>query len=345
MPFAPSHYSGLNDPEYFQSTRPGLEDMMRTEYGYNAFVAGPYKLAKLLTQVAADTGKSFPLKPGWDGAIADKIAKREEELTTGGLSLLNEDNLWHGLYDDEITKLIASKIKPLMQPYEGRTKWLPEEGGVYKDWVIQLRAYPKKNWPSTEDLLSKAAAVQLLEDARHGFLLSMKNVKNLENLFFDCVNLFLNPVGFVSGKVKKKLKEEGVGGKKVDEAVDKAASKVPISAPEPQDTFVSAGDVKKIADYALKKVEGSVLDKLNGMTKTAQTAYTESLTKYRSDMLALRKKTEDKRRLEEQKRRDRIKKQKEEEQKQATWWAYGTGAVLGLALVVWVVRRSPRGKV
>ena len=39
------------------------------------------------------------------------------------------------------------------------------------------------------------------------------------------------------------------------------------------------------------------------------------------------------------------KRQKEEEQKQATWWAYGTGAAIGLALVVWVARRSPRGKV
>jgi len=37
------------------------------------------------------------------------------------------------------------------------------------------------------------------------------------------------------------------------------------------------------------------------------------------------------------------KKQKEETSEQATWWAYGTGAVVGLALVVWFTRRSRRG--
>jgi len=121
------------------------------------------------------------------------------------------------------------------------------------------------------------------------------------------------------------------------------------------DTAETASDVTSLAKLALNTfapgVGALVLDRIAKAVKdgtkltlelidankaTSEVGYAKARNVHEASVNALRKRKE-----EEAAAR---KKQKEEEQKRATWWAYGTGAAVGLALVVWFIRGSRGGK-
>jgi LPXTG-motif cell wall-anchored protein len=112
----------------------------------------------------------------------------------------------------------------------------------------------------------------------------IKNIKNIEDLFFDVVNLFLNPVGFLSGKAKEKLGEytdnqalQKTGGK----LIDKGAAKIPIKAPEPQATSIGVGDIEKLTGWIIEDQQSKGLAKFDRLIRKAQDAYSEEMKRYR----------------------------------------------------------------
>lgn len=284
----------MNESEYFQTSRPGLEDMNRQMNGWNIWAKPVYIRAKALAKVLNENNLWYnvkpawrKLKPGWNDQIEKLIAKQEKELENCVLSLMEQIN-----YDDATAGAIAKALGPLMESSENRYFWLPEEGGFWRDWLLQLTEQQKqwvtrtgiKNKP-LEDLISKAVSAENLRSGRHQFQIMMKGVDNLTDLFFDVARLFYDPVGLVSEKVSGELKKHGVSDKVANKAGKEATEKLKLKNPDPQTTPLSPADIEKAANWAADKFEGSYLEKfdrqirkLDSEYKAAQQAYAQSQT-------------------------------------------------------------------
>ena len=268
MPFAPSHYSGLNDPEYFQSQGGAAAEIERANQRAQENEFLPVVLqGRALARLAADRGLPFPLPVEWH-----KQGVRETVgIQAGTLRKMDVGTQY----------LLLKKALGLSDKTQAEVR-------------RALADYPKRWAASKEakDAFHQSLGIESLVDLRSRVTDTAETAASVTSLAKLALNTFAPGVGaLVLDRIAKAVKD---GAKLSLELID--ANKA-----------------------------------------TAETNYAKARKVHESAVNAIRKRKEDE--AAERKR------QKEEEQKQATWWAYGTGAVLGLALVVWVVRRSPRGKV
>lgn len=287
----------MYESEYFGTSRPGLEDMNRQMNGWNIWAGPVYLRAKALAKVVHENNLTrgvHPgwkrLKPGWNDEIERRIRAQEKELENCTITLLERIN-----FDNKTAGAIQRALGPLMAPLEERYFWLLEEGGFWRDWLLQLTEQQKR-WTSPggvknkrlEQLISKAIALESTKDARHQFEIGMQGVKNTTEFFFDVAQLFYDPVGLITEKVTEKvsetLQEYGVSKDVADKTGEKAGEKVAkatkLKNPDPQTTSMSPADVEEIANWALEEFEGSYLAKFDRKIQQLDKQYKEAQKKY-----------------------------------------------------------------